>query len=40
MIIKGELKMKFKVEQTFDTKDTMLKYLGMSKKEYKDIIGE
>ena len=30
----------FEEEQTFDTKDTMLRYLGMSKKEYKDIMGE
>lgn len=30
----------FEEEQTFDTKDTMLKYLGMSEKEYKEIMGE
>lgn len=30
----------FEEEQTFDTKATMLRYLGMSEKEYEEIMGE
>ena len=30
----------FEEEQTFDTRDRMLQYLGMTKREYKEIMGE